>query len=47
MNSSEERTLEIHLGVESRATWCDEGIGEDVNMMAGEPGKELLNTFKL
>ena len=50
MKPSEDRTLgnsrsrsESHLGVERRDTWRkDEGGGDEVNKMAGEPGEELL-----
>ena len=50
MKPAEDRTsgnsrsrLETHLGVERRdARRKDEGGGDDVNEMAGEPGEELL-----
>ena len=53
MKQSDERTLrnsrsrlEIHFGVERRAARREEEIrGEEVRVMAGEPGEELLKTF--
>ena len=33
------------LGVEMRSAWGLEGFKEDVRMMAGELGAELLTTF--
>ena len=53
LNLSEKRTsgnsrsrLETHLGVERKAAWRDEDVGgEEVNLMAGDPGEELLKTF--
>ena len=38
--------LEIHFGVERRAARREGDVGGvEVNMMAGEPGEELLTTF--
>ena len=41
--------LETHLGVERRNAQKekDEGSGDEVNKMAGEPGEELLKTLWL
>ena len=47
-SGNSERMLKIHLGAQRKEAHRDEdGGGEDVNVMAGEPGEELLKPLWL
>ena len=48
MSGNSRSRLEVHLGVERRAARREGDVREEeFNMMAGEPGEELLKTFCL
>ena len=47
MSGNSKRMSEIHMEVERRAAWSEEGDGEEVKTMSRKLGEEFQNTLWL